>query len=142
MAITNSVSSLFPGPGIPSLVGTTEGSNQSVGNSLSGTTATTTSLTVGTEFPVSRGFIRTKVYNFGGTSPTFLYQVDVTDGTNTYTVRPKTAAQAPTVAGASSGFDETIPFVTELSVTAVNVITTLGGTLPTATLDFEIFAPN
>jgi hypothetical protein len=142
MAITNSISAAMPTVGIPTLVGTILASNQSVGNSLSGTTAQENSLTVGSEFPISRGWIRVKTYNFTGTSPTQKLQVDVTDGTNTYTVRPVGAAQGVTTQGANSGFDETFFFITELSVTQVNIITTLGGTTPTASLDFEIFAPN
>ena len=101
------------------------------------------------------GKIRIKIYNGGGTSPTIVnIQVNASDGTNTvplYTYHPTTALALST----TSWFDTYIAYLLDTAssttnggavgqliaggATSFSVITTLGGTTPTASMDLEIF---
>jgi hypothetical protein len=85
----------------------------------------------------SNGIIRVKVYNGGGTTPTVIVSVSVSDGTNVVTVFPPTAAVA-VGATAAGGVDYYIDVNVDIAIATVTINTTLGGTTPTASLDYEI----
>lgn len=126
------------------------------GLALSGTTQQTFPIpATGVILGTTTGKIRVKVYNGGGTSPTLVQiQVNATDGTNTvpvFTYRPNTAlalsttqwydgffaylldtASATANAGGATG--QLLPG----GATSFNVLTTLGGTSATASMDVEI----
>lgn len=113
----------------------------SPGNALSTTSAQTTTLS-GLTPTIKQGWIRCKVYNGGGTSPTLInLTIQVTDGTTTEYVAVFNPATAISLAAATQ-ITMVFPFLSELSVNAVKVITTLGGTAPTASLDIDIGAGN
>ena len=77
MTWVNRLSKIFPGFGVPVSNDTLF---QSVGNSLSGTSQAAVALT-SLSPTLSCGWIRVKIYQFGGTSPTLLsLVVNVTDG--------------------------------------------------------------
>lgn len=107
------------------------------GTSLSGTVLQTTSITSITP-TIRAGYVRVKLYNGGGTSPTLAaLQIDFTDGTTTETV----AVMNPAVAvplSTTAFFDVVVPFLLEIGATQINVKTTLGGTSPTASMDYEV----
>jgi hypothetical protein len=103
---------------------------------LSTTSPVTTAVALGTQ-GYTNGLIRVKIYHGGGTSPTVELQITVTDGTNTYTVLlPTTAFAVP--AGANSGIDIVVDVNVDIEIATVDIITTLGGTTPTASMDYEI----
>lgn len=129
---------------------------QSLAVALSGTAQQTTRVPAsGSITPqVNRGYIRAKVYNGGGTSPTLS---DITfqaaDGTNTVfidNVHPAAAVALST----TSWVDVLIDFIVDTfgtsggaagnlispGATFFNVLTTMGGTSPTASMDVEIVA--
>jgi hypothetical protein len=131
----------------------------STGISLSTTGAQTNSLT-GITPTFTRGAVRVKIYGAGGTTPTIIMcQVVVTDGTTFVgigTVNPTTALALSTSASSGSpytnsgnitssvitggGYDWLFPFCVDINCNQVSILTTLGGTTPTAKLDFEVAA--
>ena len=145
MAIVNSVAT-YAGVGCQLLQGT--------GIALSGTAQQTNNLpTSGSISPnCCRGYVRVKIYNGGGTSPTVVdILTTATDGTNTVTMdnyHPGTA----TVLSTTSYVDFLADILFDFAATAGGAVgcllnygatifkclTTLGGTSPTATLDWEI----
>lgn len=129
---------------------------QNLGLSLSTTGPQTNTIPSSGSFPIaySTGWVRVKIYNGGGTSPT-VTQVKIvgTDGTNSIVLdvfNPGTAHNLST----TSWYDRSIDFLVDVAatgagggatgqlialngVTSIQVITTLGGTTPTATMDCE-----
>jgi hypothetical protein len=154
MSILNSVAQAFPaqgiktlGPGTGLMTGTSYSGTafQSLGNSITGTSAVTTTLSwTGTGLTLTRGKIRTSVRNFSGTSPTIAsikeYLSDAAGTPNVVIVRYSAPAIGPVTAGeATGGFEDVIEFCTDISAVSLTVVITLGGTTPSAVLDFEIF---
>jgi hypothetical protein len=134
MAILNSIQRLMNGYGNGSCYVTASGV------ALSTTSPVTTAVTLansGFTQGYSNGIIRVKIYNGGGTSPTFTVGVTVSDGTNTVTVFPTTTAIA-IGATAAGGCDLYIDVNVDIAISVVNIITTGGGTTPTASMDYEI----
>jgi hypothetical protein len=134
VAIVNTYQTLYPGYGQPSVYGvknavslTTTGQQTNTFNAAN---------TPGIGQGMTKGLARVKVYNGGGTSPTVAIIVQVTDGTNTYIVAniPATAVAAL----ANSGVDFYIDFGVDISFNAMSILTTLGGTTPTASMDAEL----
>jgi hypothetical protein len=91
---------------------------------------------------ITRGYLRVKIYNGGGTSPTLVdLLITATDGTNTvtfYVMHPTVAIALAT--GITGYVDLLIPFEFEISATSITVKTTMGGTTPTANMDLEVAA--
>jgi hypothetical protein len=147
MAWVNRVLSILPGFGAPIQNDTLF---QSVGNSLSTTGQQTVSLT-GLSPTISKGYVRVKIYGGGGTSPlvasgyvilsdgTTFVQIHNVNGqvlsTTAATGSPYTNGGANTTPG---GIDSVIPFVVDINVSQVSVLTTMTGTSPTAKMDLEI----
>lgn len=91
---------------------------------------------------LKQGFIRIKVSAGTGTTPTLVRcEVTLTDGTTTEAVFDYNPNVAPSILSPNQ-VTLTNPFLSELGVTQVNVITTLGGTGPGGTLDIEVSAGN
>jgi hypothetical protein len=136
MAITNSLQTVYPGMGQPTCYGV----QTSV--ALSGSSQQTTSFTT-TNTPqlaqgLPRGMVRVKVYNGGGSNTTSTITVTVYDGTNTYAIGN---LPAYTIAnGSNSGHDYLFEYCVDISVIQVNILSTLGGTTTTATMDIELVA--
>lgn len=134
MAITNSMQTIYPGYGQPSVF------NSLVGVALSGTVQQTNSFTTANTSGLAqgcpRGMVRVKVYNGGGANTTSVIVVTVTDGVNTYGIANLPAYTVGT--GANSGHDYTFEYIVDIAVNQVNVLTTLAGTTTTATLDSEL----
>lgn len=134
MAFTTRLASITPGQGTP-LSNDTLFLKQNT--ALSGTTLQTTSLTALVP-SVRAGKFRYKLSLGTGTAPTVVaVKVNLTDGTNTATVHEFT----PTVAvplSSVAAVDVVFEFLTGLGVTQIDVLTTLGGTSPGATLDIEV----
>lgn len=138
MAINNSVTKISPGLGSGALA-------QSLANALSGTAQQTTTITL-TAATATRGYVRARVYpTYGGTSPT-LTDITITgsDGTNTVTFASFHPGTAIALSGATVFVEYCHPFCVELmgSVTtglsSISFLTTMGGTSPTASGDFEV----
>lgn len=128
---------------------------RSQGISLS-TTAIQTNTLSGFSPTLSKGYIRVKIYGAGGTAPTLLaLNVNVSDGTTfvmvygnspvvaTAIVMSTTvAAGSPYTNGGSNtnpgGEEYLIPFEVDINCTQLSILTTLGGTTPTAKMDVEI----
>lgn len=129
MAIINTIKKLFP------TFGFVTNYTSAAAVALSGGTAQTTAVTVGTQ-GYTNGRVRVKIYNGGGANTTAAVVISVTDGTNTWIVG---ALAAQTIANAAAGG---LDFVTDvnvdLQIATVNIITTLGGTTTTASMDYEI----
>lgn len=110
-------------------------------NALSGTGETKIALS-GFSPTVQHGQIRVKVSAGTGTSPTVVsVRIVVTDGTNSeevYSFNPATAFAISSTAA----LDLLSHFLSELSVTEVDVYVTLGGSSPGATCDVEVAASN
>jgi hypothetical protein len=85
----------------------------------------------------SNGLIRVKVYNGGGANTTCVIAVNVQDGTNTVYVFPTTAA-IPVPNTALGGLDFLVDVQVDIAITIVAIVTTIGGTTTTASLDYEI----
>jgi hypothetical protein len=136
MAFANRTSLISPGFGTPI-------SNDALfllaGTAISGASQQTTSL-AGLTPAIRTGYIRVRVYNGGGANTTVAVIVQVTDGTGTMIVFSAPATAVPNVA--TSGVDYLIPFITELAVTQLSVLTTLAGTTTTASMDIEMSASN
>lgn len=138
MAFTNRLLLIVPGFGTP-IQNDTLFLKTAV--SLTTTGEQTNSLT-GLTPAIKSGWIRIKVYTGGGTSPTLTsVRISVTDGTTTEWIAEVSPATAYTLA-ANNQITLSFPFLSELAVTQVNVLTTLGGTTPTASLDIEVGASN
>ncbi len=123
---------------------------------LSGTGQQTKTIpATGVILGTTAGKIRIKIYNGGGTSPTLTdLLVQATDGTNTLPVfgyHPNTALVLSTTSwfdqyfgylldtiGAISGSGGAVGQLIAGGATSFNVLTTLGGTSPTASMDLEI----
>lgn len=129
---------------------------QNLAVALSGTAPQTTNLPSSGTFPIaySTGWVRVKIYGGGGTSPT-VTQVKIvgTDGTNSVVLdvfNPGTAHNLT----ATSWYDRSIDFLVDVAATGagggasgqlialngvnlIQIITTLGGTSPTASMDIE-----
>lgn len=149
MSIQNSVATFSPGTGSDFLA-----TNLNV--SLSGASQATTNIpSTGTfTIPLARGRCRVKIYNGAGTSPTLVDLVaQASDGTNTctfYVLHPNSAISLTSTAYA----DFVFPMLLDVSTagggasgsliatgaTKISFLTTLGGTSPTATGDFEVYA--
>jgi hypothetical protein len=147
MSIQNHVTDIGLGFG-------TSGNPQSYAIALSGTNPQTNSLPATGTFilPFYVGWIRIKIYNGAGTSPTVTdIKITASDGTNTVTM----ASWHPGVAASLSStafLDVVLPFLIDTTVagggstgtlsttgaTSISVITTLGGTSPAATMDIEM----
>jgi hypothetical protein len=87
---------------------------------------------------MSAGWAQIKIYAGTGTSPTLVDLVlQGSDGVNTVTfgvIHPNSA-----IALSSTGSCEfLIPFQTDLTLSSITLSTTLGGTSPGATLDWEV----
>lgn len=138
MAINNSVTKISPGLGSGALA-------QSLAVALSGTAQQTTTITL-TAATATRGYIRARIYTpFGGTSPTFTdLTVNGTDGTNTVTFASFHPGTAIALSAATVFVEYCHPFCVELmgtvttGLSSISFLTTMGGTAPTATADFEV----
>lgn len=133
MAILNSIQRLMNGYGNGTCYVTASAVALSAGPQTQAVSLATAGFTQG----YTNGLIRVKVYNGGGANTTCVVGVSVTDGTNTVFVFPTTAAiPVPNVAG--SGLDFLIDVQVDIQIATVNIITTVGGTTTTASLDYEI----
>lgn len=141
MALVNQPWNATPGMGIPNV------GLFNYGIALSGTTQATKSLTLGTSSNIAGysqagssflqcGWLYLRIYNPGGTSPTVIVAATITDGTTTETILlPMSAVFA---LSATSVLRLAVPFATDLLATSISVLTTLGGTSPTASLDLAV----
>jgi hypothetical protein len=96
---------------------------------------------------ISKGKIRAKLSAQNGTSPTLiLLEFVLDDGTNFVSVgrfNPTTAQPLNVGTGSASAtspnyIDHVFEFETDIAATELSIVTTLGGTTPTATLDVEL----
>lgn len=134
MAFTNRLALITPSFGSPlqrdSLL-------LSEGNALDDSTTTTLASLSPT---VRAGWVRVRIYAGAGTSPTLTgLRVTFTDATTTEMVfdyQPETA-QAYALSSVAIP-DFIIPFLLDINASSCSVITTLGGTSPTASMDVEI----
>lgn len=136
MAIINTIQRLMAGFGAGPGPGTaTGGYVTAAAVSLSGASAQTTSVTMGSQ-GYTNGLVRVKIYDGGGSNTTAALQVSVTDGTNTWIVWNVAAV---TIANeAAGGLDYYIPVNVDLEIATVSIITTLAGTTTTASMDYEV----
>jgi hypothetical protein len=149
MSIVNSVSTLTG-------VGNESYKNENV--ALSGTGQQTKTVPSSGSFSpaINRGYWRVKIYGGGGTSPTLTdLVVNATDGTNTVTMESY-HPNAAVALSATSFVDTCGDFIFDYLPTAsasgtagallqygatlLNFLTTMGGTSPTATADYEVAA--
>jgi hypothetical protein len=138
MAIINSIQKVMAGFGTGAGAGGYPGGYATASTvAISGTTTTTITTPVLGAQGYTNGKIRVKVYNGGGTSPTASISVDVSDGTNDFTVYPASAATA-IATGTTGGVDVLIDLNVDIEISTVNIVLTLGGTDPTVDLDYEI----
>lgn len=137
MAIVNTYQLLYPGYGQPTAYGVLNGVSltTTVQQTNSFTTANTPSLAQG----MTKGIVRVKIYNAGGTTPAVSIIVTVFDGTNTYIIA-NFPATTLTSGAANSGLDFYIDCGVDISFVQVNILTTLTGTTPTASMDAEVVA--
>ena len=138
LPFANSVSQCMPGFGSPSCYGsaTQTPTTTAAVTIVIGATATTPS-TSGTPFNLdgspapSSGKWHLRMTNATSTA-TLAFAVQVTDGTNTWTV-----ATIP-VSATGSYLDYTGEFKTDVAITAVNFVVTPGGTASSIPLDAEV----
>lgn len=78
-----------------------------------------------------RGKLHLRASGLGGSDTTVAVNFTATDGTSTVVV----GQIPPTVAG--TVMDYTLPFITDLGITSLSAVVTLGGT-QTATVDWEV----
>jgi hypothetical protein len=138
LPFANPISQEMPGFGSPSCYGAATQTLTAAGSAtLVIANTSTTPSTGGTAFnsnggpaPTS-GFWHLRVSAATVTS-TLAFVVQVTDGTNTWTV----ATQSVTAAG--SYFDFSDSFKTDVSITAVNFVVTAGGTATSFPIDVEV----
>lgn len=132
----NPVSQCMPGFGSPSYYGAATSTATTTSTITIAATSTTPS-TGGTPFNNSGGPAPTsgkwhlRVTNATGTSPTLALVVQVTDGTNTWDV-----ASFPSIP--ATFVDLTGEFKTDVNITAVNFVCTIGGTTPSLPIDAEV----
>ena len=89
---------------------------------------------------VTRGYIRYKVSNGAGTSPTLVdVVVTCTDGTTTVTIEKYHPSTADTLS-TTAWTDRVADFIVDINANSFSILTTMGGTSPLATLDFEVCA--
>ena len=138
-AFTNRVAKIGPGFGSP-LQNDKYFLNAAVALSTTGqgTTTLPSTSTWTAPFELSAGWVRVKIYNGTGTSPTLTdLLITGSDGTTTVQiaqVHPNSAVTLST----TSWFDEIFPFFVDLTLTSITIKTTLGGTSPAATMDCEV----
>jgi hypothetical protein len=147
MSIYNHVTDISGGFGISGLV-------SSYGVALSGTGAQTTTIPATGSFILAfyAGWVRVKVYNGAGTTPTLTdVKITASDGTNTVTLASWHPGVAATLSSTAFA-DVLLPFILDISpagggstgtliqlgATSISVVTTLGGTSPAATMDIEM----
>lgn len=149
MAIVNSVATVGPAYGSGYLT-------QRTGITVSsGTTYSLPSTGSVNGNPIYRGKVRVKIYNGAGTSPTLTkLQVSITDGTNTVIIGDLNFGTAVTLS-TTNWFDGEFLFLVDYSTAGggatgtllgpgttaavvVQVVPTLGGTSPAATMDIEV----
>ncbi len=138
LPFANPISQAMPGFGSGSFYGAATQTPTAIGaNTLVIANTTTTPSTGGTPFNLSGGPAPTsgkwhlRVTNATSTA-TVQIAVQVTDGTNTWTV----FTSATSAAGAN--FDYTGEFKTDVSITAVNFVVTGGGTITSLPIDVEV----
>lgn len=90
-------------------------------------------------FTLSYGWLRVKIYNGIGTSPTLVDLLAILNDYNGNAVQiaqvhPNTAVTL----SSTSLFDQIFPFFTGATGTSITIKTTLGGTSPGATMDTEV----
>lgn len=137
MTIVNSAALVAPGFGTPLV-----SARASV--AMSGTGQQTFTVpSSGSLAPTARtGYVRVKVFGGGGTSPTLTdILITATDGTATYTIDNFHPNTAITLSG-TAGLDYLKEFCLDINATSISVLTTMGGTSPTATGDVEIVYAN
>ena len=131
MAFVNSIAAFLSGIMQPTYFG------QSIGSALSGSSNLTIPVQATTAVEVvsgsnvnylNRGFLRLKLYNLGGTSPTFQFNVYANSATG------ELLYSSPTVDGIA---DFTALFQADESINNFYIVYVGGGTSPTGTLDFE-----
>lgn len=139
MTFTARLSSVFPGMGQPQV---NDANQLATNQALSGTGQQTNTLppSSGSFSPtMSKGKFRIKVYAGTGTTPTLTdIVVTVTDGTNTieiFAFHPNSAIALSSTSWYDSGPQE---WEVDINATSASVKTTLGGTSPGASLDWEI----
>lgn len=87
---------------------------------------------------ITRGKWRAKVSAGLGTSPTLVdLTVNCTDGTTTVTIFKYHPSTADTLSSTAQT-DLTQEFLVDINANSFSCLTTLGGTSPLATLDFEV----
>jgi hypothetical protein len=138
----NPVSQCMPGYGAPSFYGAATQTLTATGSAtiVIANTSTTPS-TGGTPFnlnggpPPTSGKAHIRVVNGAGTAATFAVIIQVTDGTNVWQV-----ASYPATAGATTTYvDFEADFKTDVQITAVNFVVTVGGTAATSfPIDAEV----
>ena len=139
LPFVNPVSQSMSGYGSPSYYGA---GTQTITTTSGLTTlvianTSTTPSTSGTAFnlnggpPPSRGKIRLRTNTVNGSTTTAVV-FTVTDGTTTLQV-----GQLPAVA-AGVAIDETVEFNTDLGITSISALVTLGGGTYTASVDWEV----
>lgn len=138
MAITNSISQMFPAPGIPFYQNKGASAFQSLANAITDG-AHTVVLTFPVETTVSRGKWRIKVSTQVNT-PSVILQAYFSDGTNKVDILLPLSAFSPTATTATSGIDIMGEFNIDISATTFSVVITLAGSSETAVLDFEVFS--
>lgn len=138
----NPVSQCMPGFGSPSFYGAVTQTATGTGtDTLVIAAATTTPSSGGTPFnlsggpPPSSGKWHFRVVN-GTTTATLKLSVQVTDGTNVWEVGSYDDQTAGTL---STGYlDITGEFKTDVSITAVNFVAVVGGTVTSFPMDAEV----
>ena len=152
MALNVRVDRTFPGQGVGVRNDTLY---YQTGVSLSGTGQQTKTIPAsGVILGTTAGYIRIKIYNGGGTSPTLTdLLVQASDGTNLvpiYFLHPNVAIALT----ATQWFDDYFDYLLDTAAsgsgggaagqllpggaTSFNILTTMGGTSPTASMDLEI----
>lgn len=136
LPFVNPVSECMPGFGSPSYTGSATETLTATGTIVVAATSTTPS-TGGTPFNTSGGPAPSsgkwhlRVVNGTGTTPTLQINVEVSDGTNTWIV-------ASTATVAANYVDLTGEFKTDVSITSVSFVCTVGGTTPSLPVDVEV----
>jgi hypothetical protein len=148
MSIAHSVRKQLTGLGLGNY-GVPTGYNPSLPNQLLNVSLSTSSAqnnALSITAPVAgltRGKYRIRIYSFGGTNPTVIARAYLYDGTNAVDVLLPESAFAPTLTTSPGpcGIDLEREFITEITATSLCVVTTLGGTSPTAQMDVECYGP-
>lgn len=109
---------------------------------LSGTGQSTTTLPKTSTWTASQtlsaGYVRVKVYGGSGTSPT-LTDVVITGSNGTITTELAALHPNSAIALSATSYVELLfPFITDLTLTSISILLTMGGTGPGSTLDCEV----